>query len=216
MRFSVPIFAALLVFTSCAGEEPDPNAEPTVPALDSRDLDRTVLTAEDVGEGWIAETEPSPNTVQIGGRIGAANVAPTVARATSEFAEKDDTGAISDSLFLLRRESDARAVITSHDGAAETKSWTQEREDGGSSSFALTGIVPGSQNLGDQAFTASIDVEITEASTGRKTQRKVEYVAFRIDSLVAFIVAQDTAVTPLAHTLESRAEDALTSSTPVP
>ena len=80
--------------------------------------------------------------------------------------------------------------MAKHDDADATMRWVQERNDGGGSVFKRTGRVADLPSLGDESYAAALTVKVTDAK-GAETTRKVEYVAYRIRNLLAFVVTQD-------------------------
>lgn len=196
------------VLGACGTErEATPTAAP-LPALDDADLAKAVLTSDDVGEGWTEDEDAAPNTVQIGGRVGAANVTNPVAQSTTSFTQKPGTGSVSNSVFLMASEDIARAVMDAHDNAADDKRWRQDREDGGRSTFTNKGTVEGLVTLGDDDFSAKLIVNVKEAS-GEEAERTVEYVVYRDGALLSFVVAQDAGVAPFAKKQIARLNDVL-------
>jgi hypothetical protein len=190
----------LLAATACRGAKQAP--APT-PDIDREDLLGAVLDQDAVGEDWDEKDNPGPNTVQIGGRVGAANIHPLLAEATSAFQRKEESGFVSNSVLLLRSEDAARSVITAHEEAAGTSSWTQDRDDGGRTQFSFSGAVQQLPSLGDSMFAARLKAVITTAADDT-TEHSVEYVVFTVGPIVAFVVTQDSAASPPARRLESR------------
>ena len=202
MRKLLALVLALAFATSCGGGE-QAAPSPTLPDLDRQDLARALLNSRDAGDAWEQKSNPAPNTVQIGGRVGAASVRPSLAEATSAFDQKEGSGFVSDTVLLLRSTDIARAVIVAHEDAAKSRTWTQEREDGGSAKFGIEGAVQNLPSLGDDMYAARLKVIITGANEST-SENVVEYVAFSVGPLVAFVVGQDTPVGVLARRLESR------------
>ncbi|MGH2758928.1 MAG: hypothetical protein ACRDKJ_05115 [Actinomycetota bacterium] len=203
MRFKLLglVLVSALAASCGGGDEAQPSATP--PDLDRQDLRRALLNAQDAGDAWAQTANPGPNTVQIGGRVGAASVRPSLAEATSAFDEKEGPGFVSDTVLLLRSTEVARAVITAHEDAAKIREWSQEREDGGVADFTIEGAVQNLPSLGDDMYAARLKSVITAADDST-SESSVEYVAFSVGPMVAFVVGQDTTVAVLARRLESR------------
>jgi hypothetical protein len=199
----------LAVGASCgAGEK-----VPPPPNLHRSDLARVALDRQAVGEGWDPQPDPAPNTVQIGGRVGVGNVRPLKAEATTAYKQKEGTGFISDTVLLLRSEAAARAVVAAHQSSASRTTWTQDRDDGGRTAFTRQGTISGLPPLGDEMFAARLKVEITgaEGNPEQRDEHTIDYVVYSLGPLVAFVVTQDVAASPLARRLESRVAKLLTS-----
>ena len=188
--------AALALLVLAAGcsrsDEPTTTPAPSDPPLEltSGDLEAALLTGSDVGDKWQSDKDAAPSTVLIGGQVGPANIDIATADATSAFTEKDGTAYLSNTLVLLADEATARAIMAKHDDADARTRWTQERNDGGRSVFKRTGRVANLPSLGDESYSAAIAATVTDAD-GNDTTRKVEYVAYRIRNLIAFVVTQD-------------------------
>ncbi len=195
------LLAAMFATTACGGASRQAS-EPT-PNLDRQDLLGTVLDQETFGEEWERRDNPGPNTVQIGGRVGAANIHPLLAEATSAFGREEESGFVSNSLLLLRSEDAARSVITAHEEAAGTSAWEQDRDDGGRTQFSFSGAVHQLPSLGDSMFAARLKAVIT-TTADEKSEHAVEYVVFTVGPMVAFVVAQDAPAGRFARRLESR------------
>ena len=200
MRFRA-LLLVVVVFgaTSCGNGEKE---APPPPDLTREQLLATTLDQESVGDGWERKESPGPNTVQIGGRVGAANVRPVLAEATSAFDQAEGTGFISDTILLLRSEEMARAVIPAHEEAALKTSWTQDRQDGSQASFKFSGGVQ-LPSLGDAMFAARL-MAIIRTPEGQESERAVEYVTFSLGPLIAFVVTQEVGAGQYARRLESR------------
>ena len=194
VRTLVAFFAALLCLAGCTnGDGTTASPTPGVPPLEltEGDLDRALLTKSDVGDKWKSEDDPSPSTVLIGGQVGPANlVARADAEGTSAFEEKEGTAYLSNTLLLVENEALARAVMAKHEEADTETRFVQERNDGGRAVFRRTGRVAKLPSLGDESYSATLSVKNTDAE-GVETSRKVEYVAYRINNLLAFVVTQD-------------------------
>jgi hypothetical protein len=202
MRFRALLLVLVLFVASC-GRGADKTSAPPPPDLDRRDLMAAVLDQKVVGDSWEAKVSPGPNTVQVGGRVGAANIRPLLAEATTAFSQKEGTGYVTNSILLVRSEDVARAIIPAHEEAAKTTSWTQERDDGGRTTFTLSGAVSELPSLGDSMFATRLKAVITAADE-RTTEHAVEYVVFSVGPLVAFVVTQDYGASRPARRLESR------------
>jgi len=201
----VGVLVVLVLAGSCGGGE----ETPPPPDLDRQDLTRALLNAQDAGDAWEQTENPAPNTVQIGGQVGAASIRPSRAEATSAFKQREGSGFVSDTIILLQSEVSARAVIAAHEEAAKTTSWTQERDDGGAADFSFNGAVQGLPALGDEMFAARLKSVVTTASD-QTSENAIEYVAFSVGPMVAFVVTQDTTSGALARRLESRVARLLT------
>ncbi|HYZ93483.1 MAG TPA: hypothetical protein VFA34_14005 [Actinomycetota bacterium] len=207
MRARALLVTLLVVVTSCGGGAKTASAPPP-PDLDRDDLKTAVLDQKIVGDSWQAKENPGPNTVQIGGRVGAANIRPLLAEATSAFTQKDGTGFVTNSLLLVRSEDAAQAIVPAHEDAARKTSWTQERDDGGRTTFRISGAVADLPSLGDSMFAARLEAVITTADDNTSTHA-VDYVVFTVGSLVAFVITQDYGAGRPARRLESRATELL-------
>lgn len=183
-----------IALTGCTdGGEPSPIATPSAQPLEltEGDLEQAVLTSKDVGGKWDAEDDPAPSTVLIGGSVGPANVlARAEAESTSAFVEKEGAAYLSNTLLLVENEAVARAIMAKHEEADSRTRFAQERNDGGRAVFKRTGRVAQLPSLGDESYSAKLSVKATDAE-GTETSRKVEYVAYRINNLLAFVVTQD-------------------------
>jgi hypothetical protein len=185
--------AVLVVLGGCSrSNEPSATATPDAPPLEltAGDLETALLTQSAAGDKWEAAKEAAPSTVLIGGQVGPANIDIATADATSAFSEKDGTGYLSNTVLTVVDEATARAIMGKHDDADARTTWAQERNDGGRSTFKRTGRVASLPSLGDESYSATITAKVTNAD-GEETTRKVEYVAYRIRNLVAFVVTQD-------------------------
>ncbi len=206
-----PLTALVIVLAAVACNGGDDGANQTIVSptpsvqITADDVRSSVLGATDMGEAWQKEANASPSTVQIGGKVGPANVKDAEAEATSAFKAMEGSGYISDSIFLLASTQLAEAVMDAHEDAQDTDRWTQERMDGGGSRFTNKGPVNNLPSLGDEMYSATLDVKVTKPGTPEVT-RKIEYVAYRIDRVVAFVIAQDAG----ASTYVSKQEKKLT------
>lgn len=200
MRARALLLLLFVVFAACNGGEDAPSPPPD---LDRQDLLQAVLDSEQLGDGWEQKENAGPNTVQIGGTVGAANVRPVRAEATSAFDQTEGTGFLSNTLLLVRSEPVARAVIATHQEAAKKTTWKQDRDDGGEASFSFSGAVSDLAALGDEMFAARLKAVITNAG-GQSSEHLVEYVVYSVGPLLAFVVAQDVGAGEFARRLESR------------
>jgi hypothetical protein len=155
-------------------------------------LDDAVLSLTDIGPNWKEEKNAVPSTIQVGGRVGAANVKGGEQEATSAFKQTNDSGYVTNSIFLLDSGDVAQAVIDEHREATKER-WTQERVDGGGARYHRKGDVGSLPELGDDMYTAAIDAVVTDAE-GDETKRAIEYVVYRFDRILSFVIAQDAGV----------------------
>lgn len=207
------LLCGLLLVSACRRAEEPPPVE--LPGIDSLDLLRAALSADDLGPGWEPDENPVPNTIQIAGEVGARNVTNPVSEATTAFHRNDGPGIVSNSIFLVGSNEIAEAVIEAHRQVADQKDWAQDREDGGTAVFSNAGAVSGLGRLGDEAFTARLDVTIT-AGEGEATDHAVDYVVFREGPIVSFVVAQDAEAAPFASKHADRLAELLADATPEP
>jgi hypothetical protein len=174
-------------------------------AITADDIGNGVLTAADVGSGWTAVKDPKPDTFQIGGKIGTetylhdASTSKTVA-----FTQNDGSGYVTNTVFVLPSVEDAQAVMSAHSGQPTT--WRQSRTDGGYLDATNSGPVSGLEQLGDDSYSAHVDVTVKPGNSTETTRRIVEYVAYRIGNVMSFVVAQDVGVSPFARKQEARLE----------
>ena len=201
--------ALVIAFVAVACSDGGDGASQTVlsptPAVQitADDVRSSVLGATDMGEDWQKEANASPSTVQIGGKVGPANVKDAEADATSAFKAMEGSGYVSDSIYLLSSTELAESVMEAHRDAQDIDKWTQERVDGGGSRFTNKGKVNNLPSLGDEMYTATLDVKVTKPGTPEVT-RKIEYVAYRIDRVVAFVIAQDAVVSTYVSKQEKK------------
>ncbi len=186
---------AVLLLAGACNRSPDDaaaTASPDTPPLEltTGDLETALLSSSDAGEKWEPTEDAAPSTVLIGGQVGPANIDIATADSTSAFTAKEGTGYLTNTLATVADEQTARTIMAKHDDAEERDRWTQERNDGGRSVFRRTGRVANLPTLGDESYSATLTAKVTEAE-GEETTRKVEYVAYRIRNLVAFVVTQD-------------------------
>jgi hypothetical protein len=199
---------ALLVCLAGCGRSGTTTKVATPQPIDPTAVQGAALSAADMGSGWTEKTEVNLNTVQIGGRIGATNIANPPAQATTAFTQKNGSGFISDSVFLMGSSALARAVIDAHEQAASTTSWKQTRAEGGDTAWKISGAMSGlSPPLGEQMFATKLHATITDAK-GAKTERNVEYVVYRVGRVVAFVVAQDVGAAAYARKQAAKVERA--------
>ncbi len=161
----------------------------------------SALEAKDVGSTWTQETNPVPSTVQIGGRVGPANVKDAEAEGISAF--KKPPAYITSNVFLLESTELAQGVLLAHNQAEDEETWVQERKDGGGARFKRVGDVEDLPDLGEESYSARLSVTVTDAK-GDETKRKIQYVVFRVNRLVAFVIAQDANVGKLAARQEKK------------
>jgi hypothetical protein len=200
-KVSLAICALVVLATACSST---PEAVPTEAPLNlsNDDLAGAVLETREVGDEWTKEKGPRPSTVQIGGRVGPANIEPTNAAATSAFVKKDASGYISNTVYLLQSETAARAVMDAHIEFDATNTWKQDRDDGGEASYERLGRVPGVTNLGDELYTARLKATIRTPSD-ESVERTIDYIAYRFGPLLAFVVTQDVEAGTFARRQES-------------
>jgi hypothetical protein len=196
----------VLLAVSCGRNEQD---VVQLPDVQRSDVANAVLEKSDLGAEWTQEANPAPNTVQIGGRVGAANVRPFRAEETSAFRRTEPGAFVSNSVYLLRNEEMTRAVIAAHEDAARRGSWTQERDDGGRTTFTYEGSVKGLSALGDAVFAARLKASLTDAS-GKTTESAIEYVTYSVGPLVAFVIAESVAAATFASRQEAKVARLLT------
>ena len=186
--------AVLVLLGGCnrSPDTPTATATPDDPPLEltTGDLETALLTQSDAGDKWEVAKEAAPSTVLIGGQVGPANIDIATADSTSAFNETDGSGYLSNTLLVVADEATARAIMGKHEDADARTRWTQERNDGGRSTFKRTGRVASLPSLGDESYSATITAKVTDAE-GNEATRKVEYVAYRIRNLIAFVVTQD-------------------------
>ncbi len=200
------VLVALALASGCnRSTEPTATATPGEPPLEltTGDLETTLLTSSDVGEKWEPAKDAAPSTVLIGGQVGPANIDIATADSTSAFSEKEGTGYLSNTLLTVVDEATARAIMAKHDDADGRTRWTQERNDGGRSVFKRTGRVANLPSLGDESYSAVLSAKVSDAE-GEETTRKVEYAAYRIRNLIAFVVTQDARAAVYALRLEAK------------
>jgi hypothetical protein len=205
-RLAVLTFLLTLLAACSGGGEPTSTAEPSarVEVLPGS-VARSVLLRDDVADGWTAEENASPSTIQVGGKVGPANVKDAEQEATTAFRQNGGSGYVTNSIFLVESADVARAVIAAH-RQATVESWTQERKDGGGAAFRRTGEVSGLPALGDEMFSASINTTIRTGGQGEgpEVKRKIQYVVYRLDRLLAFVISQDTGVNTYARRQEKK------------
>lgn len=194
------------VASACSGAKEPAGATPTPEprtSIDPARVEDAPLDLGDVGAKWDVDPDAAPSTVQIGGQVGPSNVEDVEAQVTTAFNEKEGSGYLSSSIFLVNTQEFAQAVMSVHDDATRTRSWTQERQDGGTYSFERTGDVADVPQLGEETYSAKLKVVVTDAA-GKKTDRNIEYIVFRLDRILAFVVAQDAKAGVYARRQEQR------------
>jgi hypothetical protein len=200
------LVASAFVASACskANEPTDgtPTPEPRT-SIDPARVEDAVVDLGDVGPKWDVDPDAAPSTVQIGGQVGPSNVEDVEAQVTTAFNEKEGSGYLSSSVFLVNTKELAQAVMSVHDNATHTRTWTQERQDGGTYSFERTGEVADVPELGEEAYSAKLEVVVTDAA-GKKTDREIEYIVFRLDRMLAFVIAQDAKAGVYARRQEQR------------
>jgi len=200
------LLTALLGVTACGRSKTQTVATP--PPISPAAIKAAALSPADMGSGWTPKADASLNTVQIGGRIGATNVSSPPAQATTAFTQKNGSGFVSDTVFLMGTPVLARAVIDAHAQAATTTSWAQTRSEGGLTAWQISGPLGGlDPPLGDQMFATRLHARITDEK-GAKTERNVEYVVYRVGRVVAFIITQDVGAASFARKQEAKVERA--------
>lgn len=208
VRSKIAIVVSLFVAAGCGSEPERAQTVATPRPIIAAAINSAALSATDMGAGWTATANAALNTVQIGGKIGATNIAEPPAQATTAFTQKTGSGFVSNSVFLMGTPALARSVIDAHERAATTTSWTQTRREGGRTEWrvagALTGLDP---PLGDGMFATKLRASITDPR-GAKTGRTVEYIVYRVGRIVAFVVAQDTPAAPHARKQEAKVKRA--------
>jgi hypothetical protein len=201
----LPLLLALFVPACSDGNNTDGQAtgSPT-PRLEVRAgaIEDAVLTLDEMGPRWTEEEDAGPSTIQVGGRVGAANVKGGEQDATSAFKQTDDSGYVTNSIFLLESADVAQAVIDEH-RAATADRWTQERTDGGGARYHRAGDVGSLPKLGDDMYTAAINAVVIDAE-GAETKRSIEYVVYRIDRILSFVIAQDVGVSTTVRRQERK------------
>jgi hypothetical protein len=209
VRKRISVFLLLLIVaTACSRSKPPPVA--TQAPISAAAINAAALAAADMGNGWTAQADATVNTVQIGGRIGATNIAGPPAQATTAFTQKVGSGFVSDSVFLMGTAALARSVIDAHEQAAATTTWTQTRTEGGQTAWKISGAIAGlDPPLGDQMFATRLHATITDAK-GAKTARNVEYIVYRVGRVVAFLIAQDAGAASFARKQEAKVQRAAT------
>jgi hypothetical protein len=192
----------LISFVACACGKAKPAAVATPSPISPAAIQTTALSPTDMGPGWTPKTGATPNTVQIGGRIGAANISNPPAQTTTAYTQKSGSGFVTDSIFLMGTPTLARNVLDFHAQAASQTAWIQSRTEGGKTDWKISGPLT-LPNLGDQMFATRLHATITDEK-GAVTQRDVEYVVFRVGRVVAFLVAQDVGAAPFAQKLATK------------
>jgi hypothetical protein len=205
-KLLVLLAACAFVASACSGSGKGGDASPTPQpktSIDPARIEDSAIDLGDVGGKWDVDPDAAPSTVQIGGQVGPSNVEDVEAQITTAYNEKEGSGYLSSSVFLVPSVEIAEAVMSVHDTATQTTSWHQERQDGGTYSFKRTGNVPDLPQLGDETYSATLKVVVTDAA-GKKTDRKIEYIVFRLDRILAFVIAQDAKAGVYARRQEQR------------
>jgi hypothetical protein len=205
VRSAPLLFLIAFVASACGSSKPAAVATPS--PISSAAISGATLSPTDMGPGWTPKAGATLNTVQIGGRVGATNIANPPAQATTAYTQKVGSGFVTDSVILMGTPTLAGNVIDAHVQAANTTTWTQTRTEGGQTDWKIAGPLNGLASLGEQTFATSLHATITDAQ-GVRTARTVEYVVFRVGRVVAFVVAQDVGVAPFATKLESKVAQA--------
>lgn len=207
------VFVLLCAFAAgCDQGSQQATPAPATPRLEvtTAQLRDAALSLADVASKWEADENAAPSTVQVGGRVGPANIEDAEAQATTAFKEKEGTAYLSNSLFLVSSEEIAHAVMVAHQDADSPTRWVQDREDGGRATFRHTGTVSNLPTLGDESYSAVLSVKIIEAD-GKETKRSVEYVAYRVNRVLAFVVAQNARASVYARRQERNVSSLVTS-----
>jgi hypothetical protein len=165
-------------------------------------LEDALLEAKDVGSGWEEQKDPAPSTVQIGGRKGwgPANMEDTDATAIAAF--RKPPAYLITHLYVVDTPLVAEAIIDAHERAGPVTTWTQERTDGGAR-FKRAGPVEDLPQLGDETYSARLSATIVDEE-GKETKRRLQYVVFRTDRIVAFVITQDVGVQKYATRQEQK------------
>jgi hypothetical protein len=201
------LVSSSVLFAACGSKAPAPTPSPTA-AIGASDLANGVLTIDDVGSGWTAVKDPQPDTFQIGGKIGTETyLNDASASKTVSFSQNNGSGFITNTVYILPSVAAAQAVMSAHAGQPAT--WRQQRTDGGYLDASSTGPVPGLDQLGDDSYSAHVNVTIKPGNSTQTTKRVVEYVAYRIANVMSFVVTQDVGVAPYAKKQEARLERAI-------
>lgn len=204
-RCTAAAVVLLALLTSCVrfvddAATPEPTVAVTAAPLatpvrvDPAELKAAVLSIDDVGDGWKEVPDAQPNTVQIGGKVGAANIQGVRASATSAFGQVGGKGFITNTVLLMPDAASAAFVMRVHRESTGATHWEQPRTGGGRNTFDLTELAPADlalPGLGDEVFAARLKVTIIEAS-GASTERQVAYVVYRVGPLLGFVLGQDT------------------------
>jgi hypothetical protein len=164
----------LVLVAACSRGDDDPQATATplsTIAFESDAAEQSVLRIADLGDDWEREAEAAPSTIQIGGKVGPANVKGADDELTVAFKQKDDSGYVTNSVY-------------------------------GGATFRRTGDVD-VPALGDEIYTAAINSEVRPGE-GAATKRKIEYVVYRVDRMLSFVIAQDVPVSTAARRQEEK------------
>jgi hypothetical protein len=201
-KLVIVLAAVLLASTACSDPQETAPTDPPL-NLSSNDLREAVIGDGDLGDEWDQEDDARPSTVQVGGKVGPANIEPVRASATSAFVQKEGSGYLSNTLYLLQDEAAAQAVMDAHIEHDDTRTWKQDRDDGGEANYERQGRVPRVSNLGDELYTSRIKATINTPND-ESVERTIDYIAFRLRSLVAFVVVQDIDGGTFARRLEPK------------
>ena len=202
MNRLIPITVVVLALgAACArGEDGASPAADATPALEvtGAQIDAALITAADLPAGaWKKEPDPVPSTVQVGGKVGPANVKGAEEEAIVAFRKEGGSAYVTTSIYLVDSAEVAQQVLLAHHQAESQSTWTQERRDGGGARFKRVGPVKGMPALGDETYSSRLAVTVIDPSK-KETERKIHYVAFRVNRLLAFVITQDTDSIPVA------------------
>lgn len=202
MRVYLLVVALAVICVSCSPKSASPTPSATV-TLGEADLAGGVLTVGDMGKGWTPVKNPQPDTFVIGGKVGTSTyIHDASATKTVSFTQDNASGFVTNTVFVLPTVEAAKAVIDAHSNQPST--WRQSRTDGGFLDAKLLSTVQSLSQLGDDTYSARVEVTIKPGNATQTTKRTVEYVAYRIGNVLSFVVAQDVAVAPFAKKQESR------------
>jgi hypothetical protein len=198
---------ALTLGAGCGrGDEPATPAADSTPALDvtADQIEAALISGTDLGAGkWSKENDPVPSTVQVGGKVGPANVKGAEEEAIAAFRKEGGSAYVTTSIYLVDSPEVAQAVMVAHHQAESEQTWTQERKDGGGAGFKRAGPVKGLPALGDETYSARLGVTVRDAD-GSETERKIHYIVFRTNRLLTFVITQDTDSVPIARRQEAK------------
>jgi hypothetical protein len=198
----------LLTLVSCGPKTPAATSTPApTHEITEKELAVGALMQQDVGNvtAWKPQTNPQPDTFQIGGRVGSATfITHASAEVTVAFAQQTGSGFVSNTVYALPTVAEAQAVMTAQNQADQIKTWRQQRNDGGYLDAKKIGGVTGLDTLGDDMYTARLEVNVRPKGSAVAVKRGVDYVAFRIGRIMSFVVAQDAPVKAFAEREEAR------------